>query len=261
MSIYGDLGLNNINSRISTSEGPHSRLTCILDKGMPIDILKSYLISYSKYIRLAKLGWGICLVDKNLQERIKLYESFNIDVCPGGTLFELFYKKNKCDEYFSYIKENNFSACEISDGTINMTIEEKLNFITIASKEFFCLSEVGSKDPSKIVAPIKWCNQIKAELNAGSNLVILEGRESSNAGIYRESGELRKGLIEEILDSNIKITDLVFEANNKSNQVDFLSLYGANINFGNVSIEDVLPLETLRLGIRADTLNRFDFNL
>ena len=252
---------NSINRRISTIKGPHSRLTCILDKGLPLDILKSYLNSYAKYIRLAKLGWGICLVDEKLQDRIKLYNSYNIDVCPGGTLFELLYKKNKQDEYFAYIKENNFSACEISDGTINLSVDEKLNFIRIASKHFFCLSEVGSKDPNKVVAPAKWCAQIKAELNAGSDLVILEGRESSNAGIYRESGELRKGLIEEILDSDIKLSDLVFEANSKSNQLDFLNLYGANINFGNVSIEDVLPLETLRLGIRADTLNRFDFNL
>lgn len=238
-----------------------SRLTCLLDKGVPLSILESYLDAYSKYIRIAKLGWGTCLIDNKLADRIKIYESYDIKICPGGTLFELFYKRDKKEDYLNYIKKNNFTACEISDGTIDINFEEKLNFINSASKDFFCLSEVGSKDPDTIVAPNKWCKQIKDELNAGADLVILEGRESSNAGIYRGSGELRKGLIEEILDSGIKLTDLIFEANNKANQVEILKLYGENVNFGNICFDDVLPLETLRLGIRSDTLNRFNYKL
>ena len=151
---------------------------------MPLSTLDNYLDIYSKYIAIAKLGWGTCLIDENLSDRLKIYDSYDIKVSPGGTLFELFYKKNKQNSYLSYVKKNKFTACEISDGSIDIDFEEKLNFINLVSKDFLCLSEVGSKDPKIIVAPNKWCKKIKSELDAGANLVILEGRESSLSLIH-----------------------------------------------------------------------------
>ena len=231
------------------------RITSILDKVIPIKILESYLESVGSFIQVAKIGWGLSLIDNSLQERIELYNSYGIKVCSGGTLFEFFYKNKEVDKFYEFIKKNNFQVCEISDGTIDIPQEIKLLHISRASKELECLSEVGSKDSSIIMSPRKWCLQIQEELDAGASHVILEGRETGNAGIYRGSGEIRQGLIDEIIEFGISCNNLIFEASLKKHQVSFINKFGPNINFGNIDIKEVMSLETLRMGCRSDTLN------
>lgn len=231
------------------------RITSILDKAMPIKILESHLESVGEFIQVAKVGWGLSLIDKFLCERIELYNSFGIKTCTGGTLFEYFYKNNQMDKFYKFIDKNNFQICEISDGSIDISKEEKLLHIKKTSQNLLCLSEVGSKDSSVVISPRKWCNQIKEELDAGASHVILEGRETGNAGIYRESGEIRNGLIEEIIEYGISYEDLIFEASNKNHQVSFIKRFGPDVNFGNIDINEVISLETLRMGYRSDTLN------
>tara|TARA_A100001035_G_scaffold277069_1_gene273171 strand:- start:197 stop:934 length:738 start_codon:yes stop_codon:yes gene_type:complete len=232
-----------------------NRITSILDKAMPIRILESYLESVGHLIQIAKIGWGLSLVDKFLNERIALYNSYGIKACSGGTLFEYFYKNNEIDKFYEFIEKNNFQICEISDGSIDIDQGMKLSHIKRMSQKLICLSEVGSKDSSAIMSPRKWCNQIREELDAGASHVILEGRETGNAGIYRQSGEIRNGLIDEIIESGISFEDLIVEANNKKHQVAFIKRFGSNVNFGNIDISDVMPLETLRMGCRSDTIN------
>tara|TARA_B100000886_G_scaffold335885_1_gene293731 strand:+ start:507 stop:1220 length:714 start_codon:yes stop_codon:yes gene_type:complete len=232
-----------------------NRITSILDKAIPIKILESYLESTGHLIQIAKLGWGLSLVDKFLKERIELYNSFGIKTSTGGTLFEYFYKKNEIEKFYEFIEFNNFQICEISDGSIDISQEEKILHIKRTSAKWICLSEVGSKDSTVVMSPRKWCNQIKNELDAGASHVILEGREAGNAGIYRESGEIRNGLIEEIIEFGINYEDLIFEASHKNHQVSFLKRFGPNVNFGNIDITEVMSLETLRMGYRSDTLN------
>ncbi len=231
------------------------RITSILDKVIPIKILESYLESVGSFIQVAKIGWGLSLIDKSLQERIELYNSYGVKVCSGGTLFEFFYKNKELDKFYDFIKNNNFQVCEISDGTIDIPQETKLLHISRASKEIECLSEVGSKDSKTIMSPRKWCLQIQEELDAGASHVILEGRETGNAGIYRNSGEIRQGLIDEIIEYGISCDSLIFEASLKKHQVTFIDKFGPNINFGNIDIKEVMSLESLRMGCRSDTLN------
>ena len=232
-----------------------NRITSILDKAMPIAILESYLQSVGHLIQIAKIGWGLSLIDKLLQERISLYKSYGIKTCTGGTLFEYFYKNKELDRFYDFVQKNNFDICEISDGSISLEEDEKLSHIKKMSSKLICLSEVGSKDSKEIMSPRKWCSQIKKELRAGASHVILEGRESGNAGIYRESGEIRDGLIDEIIESGIDFENLIVEASHKKHQVAFIKKFGSNVNFGNIDISEVISLESLRMGCRSDTLN------
>ena len=231
--------------------------TQILDKGTPVSWLRGFLADYGDLVDLANLGWGSSLVTTNLEEKIAVYRDFGVDVCFGGTLFELMWIRGRLDAYESWMLELGISTMEVSDGTIEMDQEEKDEHIARFAKSFKVLSEVGSKDSDAIVSPVRWVDAINRELAAGAEFVILEGRESGTAGMYRKSGEIRMGLIDEILESGIPIDRLVFEAAKKPHQVWLIEHLGPTINVGNVPIEETLSLETLRLGLRADTLTTF----
>jgi len=231
-------------------------LTMVIDTGYPIGIIKEYLQMCSDIVDYVKLGWGTCLITKDLEKKINLYKEFDIPISFGGTLFELAVVQNKIKEFESFLKEYKIEYLEISDGTINLSLEEKLRYIEKFSKNFKVLNEVGSKDTKTVVAPKKWVKEVKSTLSAGAWKVIAEGRESGKAGLYRESGEIRTGLIEELLDE-IDIKYFIFEAPQKSQQVWFIKQFGANINLGNIAFKDIISLETLRLGLRGDTLKHF----
>jgi phosphosulfolactate synthase len=205
------------------------------------------------YVDVVKLGWGTSYVTNNLEKKIALYRSFETPGVCGGTLFEAALAREKLEEYRQWLAHHRFSHVEISDGTIDIARERKLELISELSKDFVVMSEVGSKDVEVVYPPYQWVEWMREELDAGAWKVITEGREGGTAGIYRPTGEMRTGLIDEIAHS-IDVSDVIFEAPTKSAQAWFVKHFGPDVNLGNIPPEEVIPLETLRLGLRADTL-------
>src|SRR5947207_8693155 len=228
-------------------------LTHVIDKGLNLRDIEGLFDTAGEFVDIVKLGWGTSYVTNNLEKKIALYRSFDTPVVCGGTLFEAVYGRGKLDEFKSWLKEFRFSHVEISDGTLDIPRERKLELISEFARDFVVLSEVGSKDEQIVYAPYQWVEWIKEELEAGAWKVITEGREGGTAGIYRSDGEMRTGLVDEIA-HEIDVSELVFEAPSKSSQAWFVKQFGPNVNLGNIPPEEVIPLETLRLGLRGDTL-------
>jgi phosphosulfolactate synthase len=228
-------------------------LTHVIDKGLNLREIEGLFDTAGEYVDVVKLGWGTSYVTRNLEKKIALYRFFDTPVVCGGTLFEAVVVRGKVDEYKRWLAEQRFSHVEISDGTIELERERKLELIADFAQDFTVLSEVGSKDADVNYAPYLWVEWIKEELEAGAWKVITEGREGGTAGIYRPSGEMRTGLVDEIV-HEIEVGDLIFEAPTKASQAWFVKQFGPEVNLGNIPPEEVIPLETLRLGLRADTL-------
>ncbi len=239
-----------------TSKPRESGLTHVLDKGYSLDQVRQFLEVSQDYVDIVKLGWGTAAVTPNVKEKIDLYHSFGIPVCFGGTFFEVCLRQNKLEEYVQLVRDCGMTCVEVSDGTIDMVEEDKLAILRRFAKEFKVLSEVGSKDASVVIAPFKWVDSIKRELEAGAWKVITEGRESGTVGIYQPGGEVKEGLLDEIR-SAIDPEQLLFEAPIKSQQAWFVTELGANVNLGNIPPEEVISVETLRVGVRGDTLLHF----
>ena len=231
-------------------------LTLMLDKGLSVRRVEDVLDVAAEYVDLVKLGWGTAVITPGLQRKLDAYREAGIPVYFGGTLFEAFYMRDQLDTYRHLLSELGLEHVEISDGSISVAHDEKLRCIRRFAQDFRVLSEVGSKDAAHIMPPYKWVQLIRAELDAGSHKVICEARESGTAGLFRPNGEVRSGLVEEIVDL-IGQEQVIFEAPQKAQQVWFIRQLGANVNLGNISPEEVIPLETLRLGLRADTLFEF----
>lgn len=235
-----------------TKKNRDSGLTMVMDKGITLRHAQDFVENYADYVDFVKLGFGTSVVSKNVKEKIKLYQSAGIKTYVGGTLFEAFIARGKFDEYQKYIDSLGLDSAEVSDGSITMAHDSKCKYINTLSKNFTVLSEVGSKEEGIIIHPAKWTSMMKAELEAGSFKVIAEARESGTVGIFHKNGSAHSMLISRIT-SKIKATDIIWETPQKSQQVYFINLFGANVNVGNISIDDVIPLETLRLGLRGDT--------
>ena len=228
-------------------------LTHVMDKGLNIRDIEGMFDTAGDFVDIVKLGWGTSYVTNNLEKKIALYRSFGTPVVCGGTLFEAVYAKGKLDEFKAWLTEHRFAHVEISDGTIDIPRDEKLELIRDFARDFVVLSEVGSKDSDVVYAPYQWVEWIKEELEAGSWKVITEAREGGTAGIFRKDGDMRTGLIDEIV-HGVPVDDLIFEAPTKSSQAWFVKQLGPNVNLGNIPPDEVIPLETLRLGLRGDTL-------
>ena len=239
-----------------TTKPRESGLTHALDKGFSLEQVRQFLEVAQDYVDIVKLGWGTAAVTPNVKEKIRLYHSFGIPVCFGGTFFEVCLRQNKLEEFIALVRECEMTCVEISDGTIDIAEEDKLALLRRFAKEFRVLSEVGSKDESVVITPSTWIDSIKRELEAGAWKVITEGRETGNAGIYRPSGDVKDGLLEEIRES-FDASQLLFEAPIKKQQAWFIKEFGANVNLGNIAPEEVISVETLRVGVRSDTLLQF----
>jgi phosphosulfolactate synthase len=229
-------------------------LTHVIDKGLNLREIEGLFDTGGEYVDVVKLGWGTSYVTRNLEKKIALYRSFDTPVVCGGTLFEASVALDRLDAYRSWLVENRISHVEVSDGTIEIEHERKLELIAELSRDFVVMSEVGSKDAEVVFAPYQWVEWMRDELAAGAWKVITEGREGGTAGIFRPTGEMRTGLIDEIV-HGIDLGDIIFEAPTKASQAWFVSHLGPEVNLGNIPPEEVIPLETLRLGLRADTLN------
>jgi phosphosulfolactate synthase len=227
-----------------------------MDKGMGLDGTRDFLSVAAPYVDIVKLGFGTSFVTNKLREKIEIYREHDIPVYLGGTLFEAFLIRNQFDDYVDAIKEFGLDHVEVSDGSITIPHLEKCGYIEKLAKHVTVLSEVGSKDAAHIMPPYKWIELMRAELEAGSTYVIAEAREAGNVGLYRSSGEVREGLVQEIL-TQIPYEQIIWEAPQKAQQIYFLELLGANANLGNIAPTEVIPLESTRIGLRSDTFDLF----
>ncbi len=230
-------------------------ITHVLDRGLSVAEVEGLIEVAGDAVDLVKLGWGTALTTGNLKAKLDAYRSHEIPVMCGGTLTELAIVQDRLEPFLDWVRELGLTHIEISDGTINLHHEDKLGLIEQLAKEFVVLSEVGSKDDTKIMAPYRWVELIQKELAAGAWKVIAEARESGTVGIFRHDGEVRMGLIDEIAHA-IPPEQILFEAPLKDQQVWFVRRFGPDVNLGNIFPEDVLSLETIRLGLRSDTAIR-----
>jgi phosphosulfolactate synthase len=228
-------------------------ITHVIDKGMTLAEVDGLLTTAGDYVDIVKLGWGTSYITRNLREKLRLYRDLGAPVVLGGTLFEAAFAQGRVEEWRRWVATLGLAHVEISDGTITMAHERKLELVAALAREFTVLSEVGAKDVDTVIAPYRWVELIQAELDAGAWKVITEARETGTAGIFRADGEVRMGLIDEIVHA-VAAERLIFEAPRKEQQVWFIRAFGPNVNLGNIPPDEVIPLETLRLGLRGDTL-------
>ncbi|MBL0254272.1 MAG: phosphosulfolactate synthase [Chitinophagaceae bacterium] len=233
-----------------------SGLTMVMDKGLSVAEAKNFMSVAAPHIDMVKLGFGTAYVTKTLKEKLEIYRSFDVPVYFGGTLFEAFLIRNQFEDYITVCKEYGISYMEVSDGSITIPHTEKCGYIEKLTKHGLVLSEVGSKDAAHIIPPYRWIELMRAELNAGSSYVIAEAREAGNVGIYRGTGEVREGLVQEIL-TQIPEQQIIWEAPQKAQQLYFLELIGCNVNLGNIAPSEVIALEAMRIGLRGDTFNLY----
>jgi len=231
-------------------------MTMVMDSGLSLQEVDGLIEIGGNHLDYVKLGWGTSLVSQNIKEKIKKYQTENIKISYGGTLFELAYLQNKVQEFKSRIQDQGISLVEISDGSIELERQEKLDLISEFSESFTVLSEVGSKDLDTIYAPSFWVESIRGELEAGAWKVIAEGRESGKAGLYRDTSEVRTGLVDDIAKS-IDADKILWEAPQKAQQVWFVKKFGTNVNLGNIAPSQLISVETIRLGLRGDTITFF----
>jgi phosphosulfolactate synthase len=239
------------------SEKPRKKgLNMIMDKGLSTQEAINLCESSGHLIDYLKMGFGTSLVSKNVKEKIKIYREHNIRVYFGGTLFETFLIRNMFDNFREYVSKYNLDMIEVSDGCMHMEHDEKCKYINKLSKEYTVISEVGSKSADVIIAPEIWMQMMNKELQAGSVNVIGEAREGGNVGLYKSNGNADEELINTIL-KGVEPDKIIWEAPNKSQQVWFVKLLGPNVNLGNIATNEVISLETIRLGLRGDTFFQF----
>jgi phosphosulfolactate synthase len=231
-------------------------VTMVMDKGLSINEVHNFMSIAHPHVDIVKLGFGTSFVTPNLREKIEAYQTYDVPVYFGGTLFEAFLIRNQFDDYIAICRDYGIAYMEVSDGSIDIPHAEKCGYIEKLTKYGTILSEVGSKDAEHIIPPYKWIQLMRAELEAGSSYVIAEARESGNVGIYRGTGEVREGLVQEIL-TQIPGERILWEAPQKAQQLYFLELLGCNVNLGNIAPTEVIPLEAMRIGLRGDTFHLY----
>ncbi len=230
--------------------------TMAMDKGLSVREAEDFVSVCADHVDIVKLGWATSYVTPHLKEKIKVYKDAGIPCYFGGTLFEAFIIRDQFDDYRKLLDTFDLQFAEVSDGSIDLDHDKKCEFIKKLTPQVTVLSEVGSKDADKIIPPYQWIELMQKELDAGAWKVIGEAREGGNVGLFRSSGEVRSGLVQEIL-TKIPFEKIIWEAPQKAQQVWFIKLLGANVNLGNIAPEEIVPLETIRLGLRGDTFLHF----
>ena len=241
---------------VRTEKPRTSGYTMAMDKGLSCREVEDFIEVAGDYTDIVKLGWATSYVSSNLQRKLDIYREAGIPVYFGGTLFEAFIIRDQFEDYRRVLDKYKLEYCEVSDGSIELPHDKKCAYIRQLAQQVTVLSEVGSKDAEKIIPPYKWIKLMQDELQAGSWKVIGEARESGNVGLFRSTGEVRSGLVEEIL-TKVPSEKIIWEAPIKSQQVFFIKLLGVNENLGNIAPSEVIPLETIRLGLRGDTFSFF----
>jgi phosphosulfolactate synthase len=231
-------------------------ITMVMDKGLSIEETRNFLSVAESYVDVVKLGFGTSYVTPNLDKKLQVYREANIPIYFGGTLFEAFLIRGQLEDYIRICNDYGVGYMEVSDGSVDIDHKEKCKLIERLTQYGTVLSEVGSKDAAHIIPPYKWIELMQAELNAGARYVIAEAREAGNVGIYRGTGEVREGLVQEIL-TKIPSEKILWEAPLKSQQLYFIELIGANVNLGNIAPNEMIALEAMRIGLRGDTFDLF----
>ncbi len=231
-------------------------LTMVMDKGMSLRQAEDLVDASGHLVDIVKIGFGTSYVMPRLKEKIKLFHKASMRVYLGGTLFEAFIARGMFKDYQKLLDDLELDTAEVSDGSINLPHAEKCKYISTLAKDRTVLSEVGSKESGILISPTKWVRMMRTELDCGSWKVIAEARESGTVGIYRPNGHAHTTLVNRIL-AKVPAQDIMWEAPIKSQQVWFIKMLGPNVNLGNISSEEVIPLETLRLGLRGDTFFQY----
>ncbi|WHY83851.1 phosphosulfolactate synthase [Neobacillus novalis] len=235
-----------------TSGNRTSGLTSVVDFGTPLGELNNILVDYGHIIDIAKIGIGSAYVTPNVKKKVDLYKEFKIKPYCGGTLFEKCYYQNKTPEYVSYLHNLGIEWIEISNGTLEIPLQERLQIISWLKKDFRVIAEVGSKDADNHMPVSEWKEEVRLLLEAGCEYVITEGRDSGTAGIYEKNGTIKSNLIHELLEV-ADAEKIIFEAPSPKHQMYFIKEIGPNVNLGNVKLQDVLVLEAQRCGLRSET--------
>ena len=230
--------------------------TMAMDKGLSIRQAEDFVSTCADHVDIVKLGWATSFVTPNLADKLKVFKDAGIPVYFGGTLFEAFIIRDQFDDYRRLLDKYKLSFAEVSDGSIDLDHDKKCDYINKLSEQVTVLSEVGSKDADKIIPPYQWIELMQKELDAGAWKVIGEAREGGNVGLFRSSGEVRSGLVQEIL-TKIPFEKIIWEAPQKAQQLYFLELIGCNVNLGNIAPSEVIALETMRIGLRGDTFELY----
>lgn len=246
--------LTNIPER--TKKPRQNGFTMAMDKGLSCREVEDFLSVAGDHVDIVKLGWGTSFVTPKLKEKLKIYADAGIPTYFGGTLFEAFIIRDQFEDYRKILDKYDMNYAEVSDGSIELDHDRKCEYVRKLSEQVTVLSEVGSKDVEKIIPPYKWIELMQKELDAGAWKVIGEAREGGNVGLFRSTGEVRSGLVQEIL-TQIPSEKIIWEAPIKAQQVWFIKLLGTNVNLGNIAPNEVIPLETIRIGLRGDTFSHF----
>jgi len=247
-------GLKNLPER--TTKPRDTGFTMVMDKGLSLREAEDFLSMCEPYTDIVKLGFGTSVFTPNLEKKLALYREAGVPYYFGGTLFEAFIARGQFDDFRKLIDRFQLQYAEVSDGSLEIPHDVKCEYVSKLSSQVRVLSEVGSKDIEKIIAPYKWIELMTAELEAGAYKLIAEARESGTVGIFRKTGEVRSGLIDEIM-TKIDRDKIIWEAPQKGQQVWFIKFVGSNVNLGNIAPVEVIPLETLRMGLRGDTFHQF----
>ena len=246
--------LKNIPSRASKPR--EEGLTMVMDKGLSLNEAENMVALKSELTDIVKLGFGTSLLTRFINKKINLYQKSGMMVYTGGTLFEAFVIRNQFDDFCKLMDKLKLEMVEVSDGSISINHDVKCEYIQKLSKNFKVISEIGSKDESIILDDSQWIRFMKKELDAGSWKVITEAREGGNVGMFDPNGNIKKDLIDKIT-SDIPVNKILWEAPKKKQQVWFINSFGANVNLGNISPNDIISLECLRLGLRGDTFENY----
>ncbi|MBK7627574.1 MAG: phosphosulfolactate synthase [Bacteroidales bacterium] len=238
------------------SKPRNSGITMVMDKGLSVREAEDFMYVGSEYTDMVKLGFGTSLVTPGFEKKIQIYKKAGAVPYFGGTLFEAFIVRNMFKEFVDFIDKNEIDLVEVSDGSYDIDHNQKLEYISKLAKRGTVISEVGSKKKDVIYSPEQWVAMMKSELNAGSVKVIAEARESGTTGIYNEDGSINNEIISGISE-HVKLENVIWEAPLKSQQAWFIKHFGANVNLGNIAPNEIIPLETLRLGLRGDTFFQF----
>jgi phosphosulfolactate synthase len=233
-----------------------SGLTMVMDKGLSIREAEDFMSVGSEYTDFVKLGFGTSLITPGFEQKIKIYKNAGCIPYFGGTLFEAFVIRNMFREYIGFLDKHEVELVEVSDGSYDIEHSKKLEYISILAKRGTVISEVGSKKKDVVYSPDEWVIMMKSELDAGSVKVIAEARESGTIGIYNDDGSVNMPLIKEISE-HVRLDNVIWEAPLKSQQAWFIKHFGANVNLGNIAPNEIIPLESLRLGLRGDTFFQF----
>lgn len=229
-------------------------LTHVLDKGMPAAQAADALCSCGDYVDVWKFGWGTAYLDPDLSAKLGLLGDRDILGCLGGTLLEVAWAQSQADDLLAWAADAGFPCIEVSRGATEMSRDGKCDLIHRVAQQFTVVSEVGRKSAAAQLPAAAWAHEVSADLAAGARWVLAEGRESGTVGIYDESGDVRDDIVDAVVDAGGD-ERIVFEAPNKDQQAWFIRRFGTNVNLANIAVGDVLGLETLRLGLRADTID------